>query len=64
MKREDGRGDGDGDVLSDDGHLDHVVPGPDIHQPAQGVPEEEEGEAAHQTVHCHQPETLAAEIER
>ena len=57
VKRQDGGGDGDGDVLGEDGQPDHVVPGPHVHQPAQGVTEQQQGQTAHQTVDRHQLET-------
>ena len=41
VKRQDGGGDGDGDVLAEDGQPDHVVPGSHIHQPPQGVPQQQ-----------------------
>ena len=57
VKRQDGGGDGDGDVLAEDGQPHHVVPGPHIHQPPQGVAQQEQGQAAHQTVNRHQLQT-------
>ena len=59
MESQDNTGDGDGDILGEDGGLDHDVPGPRVHQPAQSVAEDEECEAADQAVHRHQLETVA-----
>ena len=64
MKCEDGGGDGDGDVLSEDGGPDHLVPGPDVHQAAEAVAQDQEGQTAHQAVHRHQLQTVVAGRER
>ena len=59
MECEDGAGDGDSDVLCEDGRPHHGVPGPDIHQPAQAVAQHQQGQTAHQAVDCHQLQTVA-----
>ena len=52
-------GEADGSVLSDDGQADHLVPGQSVHQPAQSVAEQQESQAADQTVDSDKLETLA-----
>ena len=52
-------GEADGSVLRDDGQADHLVPGQSVHQPAQSVADQQESQAADQTVDSDKLETLA-----